>query len=251
MMLSVIIVDDEPRCCEVLAMLLDKYCKQVNVTAICHSGLEALEKIPEYKPALVFLDVEMPGMNGFEMLEQIKPINFDVILTTSHDQYALKAIHISAIDYLLKPIDRGELQDALQKVMQRSPQQLTQQIEVLLQQLHKPAGIVNKIALHTMEGLQMVPVDSIISCESIRNYTALLLKNKQKIVVSRTLKEIEVLLEKYSFIRIHHSAIVNLNEINKYVKGEGGYVVMSDNSMVDVSRSKKELLLKKLLLTNA
>ncbi len=250
-MISAVIVDDEPHCCEVLSLLLEKYCKEVNVLAICNSGTEALETIPLHQPSLVFLDVEMPGMSGFEMLEQIKPINFDLILTTSFDQYALKAIHFSAIDYLLKPIDRNELQTAVQKVTQRSPKQLTQQLELLLQKLHKPNGVLNKIALHTLEGLQMIPIDSIISCESSRNYTVLFLKNKQKIIVSRTLKEIEELLEDYHFARVHHSALVNLNEINKYVKGEGGYVVMSDNSTVDVSRSKKELLLKKLLFAGA
>jgi two-component system LytT family response regulator len=181
------------------------------------------------------------------MLEQLHTINFDLILTTSFDQYALKAIHFSAIDYLLKPIDREELQKAVKKVIQRSNKLLKQQLEILLQKIHHPATIISKIAMPTMEGLQMIPIESIISCESDSNYTNLHLTNNQKILVSRTLKEIEEMLEDHSFTRVHHSYLVNLNEVNKYIKGEGGYLVMSDGSTVDVSRSKKELLLKKLL----
>jgi two-component system LytT family response regulator len=246
-MLNSIIIDDEPFCCEVLSTLLERYCKDINVVAVCNSGTEALKVIHKLHPDLVFLDVEMPIMNGFDMLEQLPDIHFDLIFTTGYDQYALKAFRFSAIDYLLKPIDREDLQKAVQKVIQRSSKPLAQQIELLLQKVHQPAAAINKIAMPTIEGLQMIPVDSIISCESDSNYTVLLLKNKQKTVVSRTLKEIEEMLEGHSFARVHHSYLVNLNEINKYMKGEGGYLVMSDGSIVDVSRSKKELLLKRLL----
>ena len=246
-MLTSVIVDDEPYCCEVLSASLEKYCREVTVVAVCHSGLEAIKAINEHKPALVFLDVEMPKMNGFEMLKQLPVIDFDLIFTTSFDQYALKAFRVSAIDYLLKPIDREELQAAVQKVIQHSQKPIAQQLELLLQKVNHPATVLSKIAMPTMEGLQMIPVDSIISCTSEGNYTALLLKNKQKILVSRILKDIEEMLEDHSFARVHHSHLVNLNEINKYVRGEGGYLIMSDGSTVDVSRSKKELLLKRLI----
>ncbi|MEP7230335.1 MAG: response regulator [Ginsengibacter sp.] len=246
-MLHAIIVDDEPYCCEVLSMLLEKYCQEIDIVAVCNSGTEALKAIYEHNPDLVFLDVEMPKMNGFEMLEQLKAINFDLIFTTSFDQYALKAIRFSAIDYLLKPIDREELQRAVKKIIQLSQKPLVHQLELLFQKVNNPTAVINKIALPTMEGLQMIPIDSIISCESESNYTVLILKSKQKIVVSRTLKDIEEMLEDHSFARVHHSHLINLNEINKYVKGEGGYLVMTDGSTIDVSRSKKELLLKKLL----
>ena len=245
-MIKAIIIDDEPYCCETIATLLED-CDDIEIVAECYNGIDALEAIRKYSPGLVFLDVEMPKMNGFEMLEQLHAINFDLIFTTSFDQYALKAVRFSAIDYLLKPIDRQELQKAVQKVIQRSQKPLTQQIELLLQKVNHPAAVINKVAMPTTEGLQMIAVDSIISCESIGNYTAILLRNKQKIVVSRTLKDIEEMLEDHPFARVHHSHLVNLNEIDKYVKGEGGYLVMSDGSTVDVSRSKKELLLKKLL----
>ena len=245
-MITAIIVDDEPYCRETLSTLLDRYCPDVKVVAICGSGAEALKAIHAQQPQLVFLDIEMPHMNGFELLEKITPINFELIFTTSYDQYAIKAIRFSALDYLLKPIDREELQKAVQKIALRQHPPMPQQLEILLQKLHQPVTPILKIAMPTMEGLQMVSVESIISCASDSNYTILLLKNKQKIIASRTMKEVEEMLEDHSFLRVHHSYIVNLNEINKYVKGEGGYLVMSDGSTVDVSRSRKEMLLKKL-----
>ncbi|MDQ6761513.1 MAG: LytTR family DNA-binding domain-containing protein [Bacteroidota bacterium] len=246
-MIKAIIVDDEPFCCEALDALLNRYCPQVKVVGICYSGREALQEIKEQKPQLLFLDIEMPKMNGFDLLQKIPNPGFDLIFTTSYDQYAIKAFRFSAMDYLLKPIDRDELQAAVHKVTERNHPPLAQQLELLIHKIHLPASQINKVALPTMEGLQMVTVDSIIRCESDSNYTIVFLKNQQKIVVSRTLKDIEELLEDYPFLRIHHSYLVNINEINKYLKGEGGYVVMSDGSKVDVSRSKKDMLLKTLL----
>ncbi len=245
-MIKAIIVDDEPYCCEALDALLNRYCPQVKVVGICYSGKEALQEIIEQKPQLLFLDIEMPRMNGFELLQKIPDPDFDLIFTTSYDQYAIKAIRFSALDYLLKPIDRDELQAAVHRVDTRNHPPLARQLELLIHKMNLPASQINKVALPTMEGLQMVTVDKIISCESDSNYTIVFLKNKQKIVVSRTLKDIEEILEDYPFFRIHHSYLVNINEINKYVKGEGGYVVMTDGSKVDVSRSKKEFLLKRL-----
>lgn len=246
-MVNALIVDDEPYCRKVLTTLLQKYCPDVNILAVCSSGAEALKAIRDQQPHLVFLDVEMPQMNGFEMLEQLPSINFHLIFTTSYDQYALKAIRFSAIDYLLKPIDREELQRAVQKVHDHFQRPITQQLEILLQKMTHPSPSINKLALPTMEGLQMVTIDSIISCESDSNYTFVLLKTKQRLVVSRTLKDIEEMLEDHPFVRVHHSYLVNLNEVERYVKGEGGYLVMSDGSSIDVSRSKKETLLKRLL----
>jgi len=206
-----------------------------------------LTAIRQQSPDLVFLDVEMPKMNGFEMLEQLDRINFHLIFTTSYNQYALKAIRFSAIDYLLKPIDREELKKAVQKVKERIQVPIPQQLEILMQRLKQPAVPVSKIALPTMEGLQMIPIESIISCESDDNYTLLKLKGGKKLLVTRSLKDIDESLEQHSFIRVHRSYLVNLNEIEKYMKGEGGYLVMSDGTSIDVARNKKEVLLKKLL----
>lgn len=245
-MIKAIIVDDEPYCCEVLSTLLEKYCPEVTVEAVCQSAAEAITAITNHPVQLVFLDIEMPHMNGFQLLEQLPHIDFDLIFTTSYDQYAIKAIKFSALDYLLKPIDRSELQVAVRKAVTRLQHPLPQQLQILLQKLHQPSHQVSQVALPTMEGLQLVPLDTIISCASSSNYTIISLKDKQKITVSRTLKEIEEMLEDTMFMRVHHSYLVNLNEIRKYIKGEGGNLIMSDGSSVDVSRSKKEGLLKKL-----
>ena len=245
-MITATIVDDEPYSCEALVTLLERYCPDVKVLDICYSAASALVSIKEQNPQILFLDIEMPHMNGFELLEKLPEINFELIFTTSYDQYAIKAIRFSALDYLLKPIDQEELKKAVQKAINSMKHPLPQQIEILLQKLNHPTIPVNKIAIPTVEGLQMIFVESIISCSSDSNYTILLLKNKQKMIASRTLKEMEEMLEEYSFTRVHHSHLINLNEVEKYVKGEGGYLVMSDGSTVDVSRSKKEMLLKKL-----
>ena len=245
-MIKAIVVDDEPYCCETITTLLEDH-PNVEIVAVCYNAADGLKAIRQYAPDLVFLDVEMPKMNGFEMLEQIPSVNFEIIFTTSYDQYALKAIRFSAIDYLLKPVDEEELKQAVQKVIRRSQKPIAEQLEILMQRIHQPKTPVSKIALPTMEGFQMIRVDSIISCESDSNYTILRLKDDKKIVVCRNLKEMEELLDEHSFAREHRCYLANLNEVEKFVKGEGGYLIMSDGSSIDVSRNKKEELLKKLL----
>jgi two-component system LytT family response regulator len=245
-MLKAIIVDDEPNCSESLGTMLERNCPEIELSAICNSGASALKEIQFHNPQLVFLDIEMPNMNGFELIGKLPEINFDLIFTTSYDQYAIKAIKFSALDYLLKPVDREELKKAVQKVLRRQQPPLPQQLEILLQKLHQPVNSNLRIAVPTLEGLHMIQVDSIISCTSDSNYTHFHLKNKQKIIASRTLKEIEEMLEGRSFVRVHHSSLVNLNEIHKYIRGEGGYLIMSDGTSIDVSRSRKEILLHKL-----
>lgn len=244
-MLKAIIIDDEPYCCEILAAMLESESPQVQIQAICNNGEEGIKAIQKYSPDLVFLDVEMPKMNGFEMLEQLS-VNFHLIFTTSYDQYAVKAIRFSALDYLLKPVDREELKKAVEKAEQRIQIPMAQQLEVLMQKIRQPLNPVSKIALPTMEGLQMISIETIINCESDDNYTRIILKGGKKLLVTRSLKEIEESLEQHSFLRVHRSYLVNLNEIEKYIKGEGGYLIMSDGSSVDVSRSRKEILMQKL-----
>src|SRR6267378_129667 len=194
-MITATIVDDEPYSCEALVILLERHCPDVKVLDICYSAASALKSVNEQKPQILFLDIEMPHMNGFELLKKLPEIDFELIFTTSYDQYAIKAIRFSALDYLLKPVDREELQKSVQKATSRMMLPSHEQIEILLQKLNHPAIPVNKIAIPTMEGLQMVFVESVISCGADSNYTILLLKNKQKITASRTLKEIEEMLE--------------------------------------------------------
>ena len=253
-MLKAIIIDDERHSCDALKMLLDKYCPQIEVKAICYSANEGLKKINELNPDLIFLDIEMPYMNGFQMLEELSAIDFEIIFTTSYDQYAIKAFKFSALDYLMKPVDRAELEKAVQKVCLPDRQVfkkinpvISQQLEILLQKINQPSLPVQRIALPTMQGLEFVPVDSIIHCTSSNNYTEFFLLDKKRVLVSRTLKEVEEMLTDYAFLRVHNSHIVNLNTITRYIKGEGGYLILTDGSTIDVSRSRKELLMQKLL----
>lgn len=244
-MLSTIIVDDEPTYCECLATLIKRHCPDVQVDALCHTAAEALQKIPEIKPALVLLDIKMQEVDGFELLEKLSSIPFDVIVITGYDNYAVKAFRYNAVDYLLKPVDTEQLKKAVDKVRLRAEERMHAQLELLT---HKVEHLSHhgQIALPTFEGLQMVNIDNIISCASDSNYTKVFLKKGQKLVVSKTLGDVEELLKEHLFIRVHHSYLVNINEIDKYVKLDGGHLVMTDGSIIQVSRHKRELLLKKL-----
>ena len=244
-MIKAILVDDEVHCLDTLSILISDYCPEVQVMERCMSAKQGLAAIEKHQPALVFLDIEMPIMNGFELLENFHEIPFSVIFTTSYDQYAIKAIRFSALDYLLKPIDPKELVAAVHKVEVQKHTPTEEQFRMLMDQIkHKEKGFT-KIAVPTSEGFELIPADQVICCEADDNYTHLFLKNKKKITACRTLKEMEEQLQGFTFfLRVHHSYLVNLNEVNKYVRGEGGYLVMSDGSTVNVSRSRKEALLK-------
>lgn len=244
-MTKAIIIDDEVHCLETLSLLLNEFCPEVQLIEQCSSAKKGLEAIEECKPDLVFLDIEMPFMNGFELLEQLSTISFAIIFTTSYDQYAIKAIRYSALDYLLKPVDPKELISAVKKVREKSPLPMAEQFQMLLQQINGKNSGFNKIAVPTAEGFELIPAEQVLYCEANDNYTHFLLKNKNKIIACRTLKDIEEQLIDFPFfVRVHNSYLVNLNEVTKYVRGEGGYLIMSDNSSVNVSRSRKEALLK-------
>jgi two-component system LytT family response regulator len=244
-MIKAILIDDEVHCLDTLNMLLSDYCSEVQVIEQCVSAKKALEAIEKLKPDLVFLDIEMPVMNGFELLEQLSTISFAIIFTTSYDQYAIKAIRFSALDYLLKPIDPKELISAVKKVQEERHLPMAEQFQILLNQIQGKGGGFSKIAVPTAEGFELIYTEQIICCEANDNYTHFFLKNKNKIIACRTLKEIEEQLQGFPFfIRVHNSYLVNLNEVTRYIRGEGGYLVMSDGTSVNVSRSRKESLLK-------
>ncbi len=243
-MIKAILIDDEVHCLDTLNILLNDYCPGVQVVDQCMSGKKALEAIEKLKPDLVFLDIEMPAMNGFEMLEQFFEISFAVIFTTSYDQYAIKAIRFSALDYLLKPIDPNELVSAVKKVQEQRHLPMAEQFQMLLKKIQAKDYQFNKLAVPTSEGFEIIPADQVMRCEADDNYTHLHLKNKNKIIACRTLKEVEEQLKDFNFfIRVHHSHIVNLNEVTRYVRGEGGYLVLSDGTSVNVSKSRKDMLL--------
>ena len=244
-MIKAILVDDELHGLETLSILLADYCPEVKVMEKCPSAKKALDAIEKQKPDLVFLDIEMPVMNGFELLEQFDQIPFSVIFTTSYDQYAIKAIRFSALDYLLKPVDPKELVAAVHNITKQKQPPSNEQLEMLMSQLQHKESKFTKIAVPTLEGFELIPADDIVRCEADDNYTHLFLKNKTKIIASRTLKEMEEQFGAFTyFLRVHHSYIVNLNEVSKYVRGDGGYLVMTDGATVNVSRSRKEALLK-------
>jgi len=249
-MIKGIIIDDEVHCLETLSLLLREYCPDVDVVDQCRSAASGLNAIAKHKPDLLFLDIEMPNMNGFEMLEHFTEIPFSIIFTTSYDQYAIKAIRFSALDYLLKPIDPNELVGAVHQVRSRKNGPFAEQFHMLFDRLQskEQSQTFAKIAVPTSEGFELLPTDQIICCEADDNYTNFNIKNRKKILACRSLKEIEEqLTNSFSyFLRVHHSYLVNLNEISKYIRGEGGYLVMSDGSTVNVSRSRKEVLLKTL-----
>lgn len=239
-MLKAILIDDEPNCLKVLEWELQNSCPNIKIVSLCNSGKEGLKAIQQHKPNVVFLDVDMPYMNGFEMLELVSDINFEVIFTTAHDEYAVKAFKINAIDYLLKPIDEDELKAAVAKVEDKHK---NKRKSSAIGADDPRKNIIRKIALPTFEGLVFVEVDQIIYCQSDNNYTKIFLKKDKDLFISKTLKELEELLGNYHFYRVHNSFVVNLNEIKNYVKADGGYLVMCNNDKVRVSRSKKESLL--------
>jgi two-component system, LytTR family, response regulator len=244
-MIRTILIDDEEHCLYTLNILLSEYCPKVQVMASCDSVVQALDQIDKLKPDLVFLDIEMPFMNGFEMLEKIKPISFSVIFTTSYHQYAIRAIQYSALDYLLKPIDPKALLAAIHRVEQQKMKPSAEQFQILLDQLSQKEKRFSKIAIPTTEGFELIPADQVVHCKADDNFTIVYLKNKSTKIACRSLKDMEEQLNDFNnFVRVHNSHMVNMNEVSKYVRGEGGYLVMTDGSTINVSRARKEALLK-------
>ncbi len=246
-MIKAIIVDDELGARESLSKMLEKNCKQIEVVAKVDSMLSAFEAITNKEPDLVFLDIEMPNGNAFDLLEKFKTINFNIIFTTAYDHYAIKAIKFSAIDYILKPIDPEELITAVKRFEDRAGQKATldKQFKTLLSNV-RPENKLKKVGIPDGDGLIFINLSDIIRCDSDGNYTFFILTSGKKIIASRTLGEYEQMFADDNFFRIHRSHLINLEHVKKYIKGEGGYVVMSDNSQVEVSRRNKTDFLEKL-----
>jgi two-component system LytT family response regulator len=244
-MLKAIIIDDEKSSRNTLRQKLINHCPEVNVMAECENGEEGIKKIEELHPDIIFLDVEMPRMNGFTMLQQLKQHNFEIIFITAYDHYAIKAIKFSALDYLVKPVDIADLKKAVEKAATKRTQTTgNSALETLLQNLMSKEKEQHRMALPSMEGLQFIATGDIIYLEANSNYTNFHLLNNKKITVAKTLKDFEDLLPSGIFIRIHHSSIININYIEKYIKGEGGQVIMKNGASLDVARRKKEEVLK-------
>ncbi len=239
-----IIIDDEQSSRENLQNILKQNCRNVEVIASLSTALEGIEALEKYCPDIVFLDIKMPKTTGFDFLESLKEIKFEVIFVTAYDQYALKAIKFCALDYLLKPIDINELINALGKVEKKLlEREENHRMKIFLQNLQNEKQ-TKKIALPTMDRILFVEINHIIRCEGENNYTSFYLDNGERIFVSRTLKEFEDLLSDFNFIRVHRSHLINLVKVKSYVKKEGGYIVMNDGSKVNISRQRREEIFK-------
>jgi len=243
-MIRGIIVEDEKHSRETLLGMLDRYCKNVEIVAQADSYRGGLEKIREYKPDVIFLDIQMPDGSGFRLLEELDEINFEIIFTTAFDQFAIKAIKYSALDYLLKPIDPEELVKALKKVESKiSKQAVNENIQVLLDNIKSREPEPHKIVLSTSEKIHIIETDQILRCESDNYYTIFFLIDGKKILISKTLKENEELLGGHNFIRPHKSHLVNVQYIKGFLRNDGGYIEMTDGSKIPVSRRKREKII--------
>lgn len=239
--IKAIIVDDEALARENLELTLKENCPDVFIIGKAGSVAEAKTLIENLEPNLVFLDIEMPEENGFSLLEQLDQINFDLIFATAHDQYAIKAIKYSALDYILKPIDGDELKSAIKKVKHRrtlANPEIDRQIQSLLENINKPESFT-KIAFPVFDGVEYVNVEDIMYCQSDRNYTIIQIKDRDQLVISKTLSDVQALLPEEHFLRLHKSYLVNQNFITKYVKTLGSFVVMEDGAEITVSRRRK------------
>lgn len=235
MKLTAILVDDERHSLETTAILIRKFCPDVEIIAELNDPVEALAVINEEGPDLLFLDISMPGMNGFELLESLTYKDADVIFTTAYDEYALEGFKHGAVHYLVKPIEASDLVESVQRVKRRRAEKK--------QQTPVSAALTPKIPVSSLNGVELIEVEQIIRCESDGNYTTIVLPQR-KITVSKTLKEIEKQLVEYpNFFRLHNSHLVNLNHVSKYIRGEGGSVILTNSEEIGVSRSKKMELL--------
>lgn len=240
-MIRCVLVDDESNSLEMMEWLLKTYCPQVTIEAMCNSAEKGIEAIHRHRPDVVFLDIEMPKMNGFDMLEQFGKLFFDVVFCTAYDQFAIKAFKYSALNYLLKPVDPDDLKDTIRRIEERKSSPTREQIELLLQNIQQaPRPTVQRVALTTGDGLIFVSTKDILYCEAESNYTAVVLEGGKKVLVSKVLKDIEEVLAGADFYRIHNSFVINLNHIKKYVRGDGGYVVMNNDVTLGISRSRRQ-----------
>ncbi len=243
-MLTSLIVDDEKQSRDTLRAYLKKYCTEIDVTAEADSVKSALKHIKQFHPELIFLDVELPDGTGFDILEKAKNIPLKVIFISAYDKYAVRAFKFSAIDYLQKPFEPDDIVKAVSKIkMSEKIDELKKKIEVLLVNRNS----LKKIALPSAGELFFVNTDEIVRCEADRNYTKVFLSNGKTYLTSKTLREYDEMLSPLNFCRIHHSHLINISFIKKYIKGEGGTVIMEDDSEIDVSRRRKEFFLSKFM----
>ncbi len=247
-MLKIVIVDDENDALEALEWKLNTYIEDVDIT-LCNSPLKSIEIINNENPDIVFLDIQMPEMDGFTLLENLTYKKFNLVFTTAHDEFALKAIKVSAIDYLLKPVDKDELIVAISKIREKKNGKLLEdKLQLLLGNLNDTAN--DKINISADGKIYLLDKEDIIMLQSDKSYTTLFLTNKQQIVVSKTLKEVEKKFQFPDFFRVHNSYLINLTHVKQYLKGLGGELIMTNGHTASISRNKKTVLFGKLYLDN-
>lgn len=242
-MIKAVLIDDEVDATESLQKMLEGYCKNVEVVGVAHSAEAAVKVIMEKKPNLVFLDIEMPGGSGFDLLKKLPERNFDVIFATAYDHYALKAIKYSALDYILKPIDIDDLVAAVDKVDQSIKQNgQYKYYDTFLENVDDKSP--KKVALPTSDGLKFIPLANIVRVEASGSYSIVYFSDGAKsLMISKTLKDVEELISNKKFFRLHNSHIVNIDHVTEYKRTDGGFVLLSDNSRAEISRRKKDAFL--------
>lgn len=246
-MLKALIIDDEENSRAALKGKLDLFCPDIRPITEAGDIDSAISEMVSGKPDVMFLDVKLAGETGFELLERVRDEeiqwNGQVIFTTAHDEFALKAIKFSALDYLLKPIDPEELVKAVRKVQQINSVEPTENVSVLLENFRSATSSPKKIVIPSSDGMHIIKVSDILRCESSSNYTQFVLKTGKNLLASKTLKEFDNMLSDHNFERIHKSHLVNMNYVKRYVQSDGGYVIMEDDSRIPVANRKKEHLM--------
>jgi two-component system, LytTR family, response regulator len=243
-MIKAIIVEDEKMSRETLRRMLEKYCPTVEVVAEADGYRKGVEEIRKHHPDVIFLDIQMPDGSGFRLLEELDEIDFEIIFTTAFDQFAIKAIKYSALDYLLKPIIPQDLEEAVMRVEKKKAEKARKKnLELTPENLRTLEERDQKIVLSTAEMIHVIRVDDIIRCESDNYYTYFYFVDGRKLLVSKTLKENEELLSQFNFIRPHKSHLINIKYIKSYIRQEGGYILMNDGTRIPVSRRKKDKIM--------
>lgn len=242
--MKAVIVDDEKKARELLRLMLEENCPNVKVAGAASNVQDAYHLIKTLLPDIVFLDIEMTGGGGFDLLKKFQTINFAIIFVTAYDKYAIRAIKFSALDYLLKPVDEKELVEALKKVEKNRQRNNSPKVKNFINNYSNPDTNTHTIALQSQNKLDFILINDIVRCEADGKYTYIFLKNGKKFLSSKNLKEFESALTEYNFFRIHHSHLVNLIYITTYHSGRGGTIVMNDNTTLDVSQRRKDEFLK-------
>lgn len=242
-MKKAIIIDDENRTRDLIAKMINSFGLDIEAIPAGENVQSGIAAIEAHQPDLVFLDIQMPDGTGFDVLRAIPNKNFDVIFITAHEEFAIKAIKFSALDYILKPVDAEELKRAVEKALESMDTRKEDTQFDALQNNIQPQQ-KRRLVLKTQESVHVVDLDQIIRCEADRNYTSFFLTENRKILVSKTLKEYETLLSGYNFLRVQQSHLINLDYVDRYDKGNGGSVVMKDGSEVPLSPAKREIFFK-------